>query len=357
MYLGQFCGKESIDLEFKEFCLKKIPECHFTEEEIRRIISGHWNKKLNPIIIDNLSEYFKSYVPDCVSSFINSGINGQIYIGCNDNGEVSGIPLHIPNAQYFQNFQYDMEKTIKRELKNRISLSNDTFDVDDNRISPHIRIVVEKLEINDLFIDDEAQRYLKRYYTSIQRQKKALETFRFEKSNWMKKMLKYSCKLELILNSPELRYEIYEFIKENSNLYDDPSKVYNVLGELASERYIHPFPGVNIQKARDNNCVEKLEFWISYFKDTKLDNLMKIRPVKPIFQIPMNPSMIVQRLSILRKRFIRKEKDVSFLLIKIIVDGEKLKHSLKHTQVLSKNQWKSKIRICEKNGPCNTSIL
>jgi hypothetical protein len=352
MYIGEFLGNESIELEFKEFCLKYFPEDTFTQDEIHQIISGNWNPKLNSLIIKNLNIYIESYIPECVSSFINSGIDGQIYIGCNDNGEVSGIPFYGKDEKAVNKFQTAMKNKIKKELELKIYSSNDERNI---LIKDGIHIEIERIIIDKCLIEDEAKLFLQRYYHRKNAQKKSMDLYIFKKERWMEKVKKYSSKLEVILNTPELRYEIANFINENGIIYkNDTKRVYNVIEKLSSDKYIHPFLGLAIQEARDNELVETLEFWISYFKDTKLDRLMEVRPKRPTFQIPMSPKMVVQRLSILRKRFAEQEKNVSFFVIKVRVDGHKLKEEIKHTKYLNiDNKWTSKIRVWEKHGPCN----
>jgi uncharacterized protein YuzE len=354
MYIGQICGKETIALEYKEFCLKLFPENLFSLDEIHDIIVGNWNPKLNPLVLKNLSLYFKTYVPECVSSFINAGIDGEIFIGCNDNGEISGIPFLAKTKVQIERFKAEIKNKIFIVLKKKIM----NFDhKNGKKILPlrGIRLEITELISDERFVDDEARLHLQNYYFKSDLYQKAHELYKFEKCRWMKDVLKYSAKLEIILNIPEIRYEMSEYIKNKKHLYkNDENVVSNVLDLLASDRYILPCIGYEIQRARDDKKVETLGFWISIFKDERLEEIMKQKPERPLVQIPMSPTTMVRRLTLLKKRFIQREKNVHFFVIKIYVDGSKVKKDVKFTKYLNdKNKWVTKTRVLEHNGPSN----
>jgi hypothetical protein len=87
---------ETLEVELKEFTLKKDPMMYYTEEEVRdMIITGNIDPdKFNIMISDNICHFFKYYIPKYLSVFGNSNIDSAtLYMGVNDFGEITGVPF------------------------------------------------------------------------------------------------------------------------------------------------------------------------------------------------------------------------------------------------------------------------
>ena len=83
--------QESLYVEFKEFCLQEETEVDYSIVKTGIITN---KEKFNNDIYKNIRIYFYKYLPKYISAFINSNIKGQLIIGVNDFGEVTGIPIN-----------------------------------------------------------------------------------------------------------------------------------------------------------------------------------------------------------------------------------------------------------------------
>lgn len=333
MILGDCIGPEKIDYEYKEFCLKEIGFDLFNDNEILDILNGKWHPELNKLILSNVSIYIEHYVTKCFSAFCNSKINGNLIIGCNDYGEITGIPyeckLHI-DSLHFREF-------VKQKI-------NDEFDNNLSKIIDY-DVVVTELKVNDNILFDEVKPLIKKFRDKTKEYNKQQKKFTDEKTIWMKHVLKYSVKLKILINNLSIRNEIIQFIKDKHGSE-------NVIKQLSNNKFIKPPNGQEIQFARDNGNTNTLAYWISRFKDEVLDEIMLLKPKRPKIQLPQNPFMILHRLSLLRKNF-SKNHCIKYFLIKI-----SLKKQPHETILYNDNLkgWVGSIRLFEKKGPCNMKI-
>jgi len=62
--LGSIYGKENLNTEFKEFCLKLSPLDYLDEIEIEEMINtGKWNNKMDGLINDTIVHYIETVFP------------------------------------------------------------------------------------------------------------------------------------------------------------------------------------------------------------------------------------------------------------------------------------------------------
>ena len=115
VYLGEKLNeKESLQTEFKEFCLKNNVYNYYSHQDLEQIvISGKLFENFNTIIHDNIKHYFLCYIPRYASAFSNCDDikEGVLTIGINDYGEITGIP-YIGEFDE-SNLQIYLENTFK----------------------------------------------------------------------------------------------------------------------------------------------------------------------------------------------------------------------------------------------------
>ena len=76
--LGTFYGKETVNMEFKEFCLRLSPSVIMNTNDILYMIhAGKWSDKMTYLIENNLKNYFDYMFPKYLASYWNSNINGR----------------------------------------------------------------------------------------------------------------------------------------------------------------------------------------------------------------------------------------------------------------------------------------
>lgn len=106
MILGEFFGNETLTIEFKEFRFEMMYDFN----------SKYENTYKNP---DELEKWIKltikihidKYLMKYIHAFNNSNLNGTIYFGISDEGEIIGYPIHKNNFKYiesiFKHYQSD----------------------------------------------------------------------------------------------------------------------------------------------------------------------------------------------------------------------------------------------------------
>jgi hypothetical protein len=333
MYLGQCLGAEQVDFEYKEFCLKHLPYDYWTEEEIRNIFDGEWDVKLNDIIRQNIDIYIELYASKYVASFANSKLNGNLLIGCNDYGEITGIPYLMTNDGDFDILKSNIKTKIQIELKNKLS----------EQVS--VKVEVKRLKVNRKFLEDEMKPLLSVYDKRLIEHKALTRKFTRQKQQWMNQVLKYSAKLYVLLNT-DVRKELIQFIITRDGNPD-------VVKKLKTAKYIPPPSGDEMKEVRDGMNYDSLEYWLAKFKDDTLEKIMMAKPKRTKKQIPQSPSMLIHRLSLLRYAM-SKNPNVVFFTIKIMTP------SLDSTKIVKYNDknlgWISNLRMCDERGPCHKRI-
>tara|TARA_Y100000389_G_scaffold197738_2_gene232888 strand:- start:1905 stop:2912 length:1008 start_codon:yes stop_codon:yes gene_type:complete len=302
MYLGQSLGPEKIDFEYKEFCLKDLPYDYLKEDEIMCLLDGKWNDKMNPIIEYNLNIYLENYISKYTSAFVNSKINGNLMIGINDFGEVTGIPYYCCNENEMKTFKEKITHKITKEINSKLSNSIE-YDIN-----------IENLIVDPIFLENEVQPLLELYQQKNQEWTQQHKSFQRKKNKWMDEVLKYSSKLYILLNTPDIRGELIEFIENNNGDI-------NLINELKKGQHISPPSGNDMKIAREKNEYSKLAYWLANFKDTVLDEIMLKKPVRPRLSMPQNPYMMAHRVSLMRYQF-SKNKNIQYFIIKISVKTE-----------------------------------
>ena len=95
--LGGYYGEESLNTEFKQFCnqFPSLLEEYFNEDELEEfLLNGRWTDKVNDLVNENIINYM-AYIPQkYISCFGNSKIKGNLIIGVDDSGEITGIPYN-----------------------------------------------------------------------------------------------------------------------------------------------------------------------------------------------------------------------------------------------------------------------
>ena len=95
MKIGSNIGNETISIEYKEFCFQNLIK-YFNKEDLYNMIYNQ--KSLNKIYFNNmineiLEKYFIKYIPKYLALFSKANIDGYLYFGVSDIGNLEGIPF------------------------------------------------------------------------------------------------------------------------------------------------------------------------------------------------------------------------------------------------------------------------
>jgi hypothetical protein len=207
--LGDHIGFfESKFVEFKEFTLKIDPIAYSDIEDIRKIVStGNVTDNFNIIIINNLEHYFKYYLPKYISAFGNtndSSSNGELYIGINDIGEITGIP-----------FVGELDAEYVKDLINSVKPFIDCSTIDD--LIDNIKFDIIKLKYDNSFLIDEIDTIISDHINKYNQYKDTFLKFIRDQRKWISMMDHFTVKLTTFIQDPEYRKDVAKYIRSKTN--------------------------------------------------------------------------------------------------------------------------------------------
>ena len=295
MKLGTFLKQsESLDHEFKEFCLKTDINKLFNKLEIHKIIrNGVLPVKFNRIVLNNIKLYIQCYFPKYICSFHNNKDaifdRMNFYIGIDDHNEITGIPFNGNLTEYKNTF-----------LKWIEDASNKYTDMCCINYELHIK----KCEIDDDLLDDtNVQVLLDDYDRKRKRYNMENEEYITKKKKWIKDMQTYKGKLTNVIEDSSLYVECVDYLKKNGK-YDRLKPELTVTNIMTQE----------VRSCK--NDASSLLYWIIKFKDEHVKQLTIEKPIQPVSPKILNADIcILTQLSCLRRRLLRENKNLEYYVI------------------------------------------
>ena len=308
MFLGGYMKKsESMVTEFKEFCLK-LPIEQIVKQE--RIKGFYYNPKIHPIVEShihtNLEYYFNYYVPKYISSFSNAPIKkGKLFIGVNDNGEITGIPSKYIDKQTLYQFL--------QNTKHMIHISNNNNSIDIDEYYSKIRIKLHKLQISELLLKEvDIYSFINHIDDCQQKYRENREKFEALRENWVKKLYGYSKKIVDFTNDPEIKKEMLDWLTENNC----PKNILNI---LQNTDYI-PITSDDIFANKYDNT--HFIYWVLLFRDNQIREILKQKPVWEFQESKvMYYSLLINKLEPMRRLWLANNPDLNYYLIEITIPG------------------------------------
>ena len=331
--LGGYLGKEDLSTEFKEVCSKISTDLYLTFEEAEEILDKKiWNNKLNGIINDNIEIYIKNIFPKYLSSFCCSKIQGTLYFGVHDYGEITGIP-YMGNLELSW-IKDKIKETIESNIKSK----------EPSNLLNYIDIKIEKLEIDPVLLHDEASELYKKYKKDSIKINDIKMEYNSKRVKWLYELSRYSRKLIEVINSTESRKEMIDYIIERKDIFDNDESMNNIIRLLESDEYIKipEFNKLQIRKKDKNDVL----YWLVTYKDFYTDKISKQRPCKPHLVKNFNPFQIIGKLSPMREIF-SKINGVNYYLVKIIIKGDQINEDIYYKY---NKDWVKKIRLVSDSG-------
>ena len=371
MKVGLNIGNETISIEYKEFCFQNLIK-YFDTEDLYNLIYYYksLNKKyFNNMINDVLDKYFIKYIPKYLASFSKANIDGNLYIGVSDIGNLEGIPfIGNINKQFINRLLINcMEYT--RIIYKSILSSSTTSNLD--YIYNNLNIELIKLDfLNETELNEELNKSNNILYKLENKNNlliHKLNDYNIKYSEWQKKLNKYSSKLINLLSNYSIRKEIKEYIIEQFDI----DKILN------HDRLINILKYFNKNNSYYKNMIFTLEYieniindiyhpirWLTKFKDYKLSILKKEKPIQPIHK----PNDFIYHLfcnniSNFRSYLQKSNNNINYYIIKInIPNFEDIfnKLNISHIEYREENslKWISKSRILNNIGqPISTDEL
>jgi len=289
-------GPENIYKEYKLFTfINNIP---IDYEEAKYYCSTYiLLPNFNTHVLKNIYIYIKVFLQKNIYAFINSKINGDFYIGVDDDGFMKGIPydgifpkyiiyIYIQFILYFYSNNCDVYKYISITFINLTVNNND--------------IIYIKNDSFIKFLEDE-----KNYYNILNNYKKKF-------NDWLNNYHLISRKLSELANDPKYRIKIIEFIINNSTF--NSSKLLKI--------FYSSYKFKDITASEINNYkINKYHpyYWITKWKDYECNNLLFNKPIKPILLNTFDKNLPFRLINCLKLGLFWKKKNpnINFTVIHI----------------------------------------
>jgi hypothetical protein len=349
LYLGSHIGfEESLYNEFKEMSLKLDAMSFYDSDEIKSIVmTGKIDENFNDLIIHNINHYFKFYLPKYISAFGNLQndsddedkdkeytAEGNLYIGINDMGEITGFP-----------FNGEIDENIINELKDSIKVFIHTNEM--YELFSKIKVDVIKLKINEDYLDDPIAEIIEESLEKYKFAKKLYLNFVREQIKWIESMDYYNVRMSQYITDPIYRKKIASFIREKTT---NPQYLL-IADQLETNHKFKILTGYEIgeQKSDMNNVYH----WITEYKDISIDLIKLNKPKRPymnsrIDEVYQNQ---LQFLTNLRLRFIKANSGINYYYLKISLPTNH-KHNISYSSLKAGATLYSKVRMLVDGSPC-----
>jgi len=280
---------ESLNVEFKEFCLDVSHDSLNIDDICKTgIIKYNEIDVFNKLILNNIEKYFIKYIPRYMSAFINSNIdNAELLIGVDDFGEITGIPFFgtFEDFNLFINLIIDLPLTY---------LKTDGKEID-------YKVIVEELTIDENYLSDETDEILKDFHYHKNKINILHKKYKKERVKWSNTMNSFTCKLPILLETKKIEFNQY-LIQYAPHLVN-----YKI--------YEHEMSGIADLKTNPEHYL----YWLMQYKKHHINELKKIKPRKPTLpKIIYGPEYLMNNLTDLRFKFVKNNKNIKYFIIKII---------------------------------------
>jgi hypothetical protein len=336
--LNSFYGRETTNLEFKEFCLKYNKNELLTKDLIIDMIENNYiHESIQFLIKYNLKEYIKYLIPKYTTCFGNASLNGKIILGVNDYGEITGIPIHkTMNIKHIeQNLKNIIKNTIKKNLKCNTPDLEKYITIDFKKIT---------IDINILSNDDEINEIYEHYCDRVIKNNNIIQKFYEEKALWLIELNQYCTKLVTIINTRKTRNELIDYIvKYNKN---KKNKEY-LISILKTNKIINVPMGIDIALIKEDNT--SMIYWLTEYKDAMMKMMLDKKPQKPTNILEINFYSKFLRLTTLTKRLINADYD--FYILNINFNLKDLNDEFIYKSYKN-HKWIHRCRTIINGNPC-----
>ena len=340
---NDYFGTETLYKEYKEFTLNKYNiniELNIAEEYC---FSNKFT--FNNHIINNINKYFNEYMPKYITGFINTKINGELYIGIDDYGFIKGIPYKgtLP-YQYIKKLLYS---SFTKNITNIINF-NKIIKINFIKINYNNIINNEYKTINPLFqkyIDDK-NKYEKKY-----------NIFLNKYNDWKKLYLFYNQKIIDLVNNANSRHMLIEYIKNKDfnnpcinqlESYDYKNNKYNYI----MKECIHD----EIQLIKKNQDKTSIYYWVTQWKDEMRE---QIKITKPKFNENFNnknlPVQLITNINNMIPYWLNNNSNMNLYVIIIRINKVNIINNLMYYD-LYRNKWIKNKRCIVNNEPVMINI-
>lgn len=326
--LGSRVCSESMYDEHKEFCLKKYHK--FTTDQIQRML--YWGKlpsSFNETVLHNIKLYFQQYIPKYVTSYHNTQMKDKPFrfsIGIDDCNEVTGIPFMGNLREHYTCMLEWIQDTMYKI--NHYDCMNIELD-----IQPC------ECDIQVLSIDHDFQMRMNMHHQQTRHYNIVHKKYRKNHRKWMNQIMKYKGRLQYFFTNESFKEEFVQYLK--SIHYYEKFK-----------EYIRPDYEINMETIdQDKMNPESFLFWLMYYKDLKVQELMKLKPKPPVSEKRSNLEYsTIVTLRSLRERWLNSNPKLKYFVITLTCKNTPCSREMWY--LVKKHEWKSVKRSINNGYPC-----
>ena len=333
---GVHLGKELLGIEFKIISFHSLAE-HLPELIEKKTFTGIHNNLVHQSVITTVKKYFAKYFSAMSRTNIDDNF-GRLYLGVNDDGFITGIPVTTL-----------LEKTKIKTIIDEI-IRNNIRGIHNGKVCDDTKkFFSEKIIINIYDVDHEVDSSndfsLDEFIDQIEceeiEHEQLWRIYLDEINQWRQHLAKYNVKLSILSNDPDLKEELLAYCIENNANNE-------IISMLKSGEEIKIERGVADRKHDPNN----FDYWVANFKEIMLHKFN--RPSKPI-----RPSIFGrERLRHCLNNPLQMGKywkQVRYQFIEIVLPMNT--HEDRWIEYLDGSEWVSRVRKIKSTGdPCCVKI-
>jgi len=261
---NDFNGEEERDKEYKLFTFHPNGlnfDTEDTEFAEHLFFSGEW--MFNDSVLDNLNYYLETYIPKYTTAFLNKlseSKNGEMFFGISDDGFIQGIPYKGK-----LDINVIKDKTFEIISSNKIETDYD--------ISSCIDVELIQVDTSNFVYDNQLLELFDLYNKEKKEYRKLMMEYKIEKKYWFSKVKYYNRKLHIMMNHPETRNELIEYIEKN-----DPSQT-KVIKILKGDYKFEDIHGEEVAKYKLSS--DNPWYWVCKWKDERVEEIKQLKPKSP----------------------------------------------------------------------------
>ena len=293
-FFGNNIGDETLEKEYKEFRPNDIVVSTLIENKIFQsaLEKGNWTI-MNTYFNACIEKYISDRIPKYFVSFGNTHIKyGDLYIGVTDNGEMIGFPLtNMLRANNYSLIQRWIRSSIIKILYTTLS---EKTNVIYNQIRLLYNRIIRKIKVDIIHLsyqmhteyDDQIDQYILEYNTSKKIYDASEVEYIEKKRIWLRLINRYKQSVNVMINDMTVRSEIIDFI---TNIKLDIAC--DQIKKQIIDRLLDSTPIIfqQHQVINEMNDPKKLAYWVTMFRDAKVDQVIHNKPIYPNISRPLCP--------------------------------------------------------------------
>lgn len=320
-----YINPETLKRELKEFRTLQSIETDLSEETIRNMFVHNDFRQLVPFATARLDNMINHYIPKYFTTFMNTKIQqAELIFGLTDDGEVTGV---LVDSSLTEN---DILLKVWEQIDACIMKcfsSNPAFCahyLKHIRSNVDVNIVEMSTRPEDIMVDDWSEIHLEQQRARIDKVDGILSDYKKKMHAFTNRILHYRRSINKMLNDPTVRRELIEFIRTftTDQCTITATNRDTVIRIVRGMDYtsVTFAPGQIMDEKDDPN---KLAFWITKFRDTRVDEIQAQRPVTPMHQkaIPLYTSLLLKNPVARIATSIHDATHSKMVVIQIILPG------------------------------------